>query len=383
MMYAEYLMLFLLALVVSFLLTPFAKRIAVRVGAIDKPDSRKVHNAPIPRLGGIAIIAGFIISIVIGITTLSFKPTGPDGLFADSTQFMGFCLGLAAIIITGILDDIYCLSPKVKILVQSAAAFCISISGTRIQVVSNPFSVNGVSILPDWFSYVLTIMWLIGITNAINLIDGLDGLAAGITTISSLSIFIVSVLLGRWETAVFTAALAGAILGFLPYNFNPAKIFMGDTGATFLGFTLGVISIPGTLKSFTAIAVAVPILALGLPLFDTIFAIVRRARAGKPIMSPDREHLHHRLIDIGLSQKQTVVIMYILSALLGLCAVVLADRGAISAIVLVVSVILFITAGAFFLPLSIFKTNANTSMSTPAYTNKKAKEDNYREDSEK
>jgi UDP-GlcNAc:undecaprenyl-phosphate GlcNAc-1-phosphate transferase len=157
-------------------------------------------------------------------------------------------------------------------------------------------------------------------------------------------------MLGRWEAAVFTAALAGAILGFLPYNFNPAKIFMGDTGSTFLGFTLGVISIPGTLKSFTAIAVAVPLLALGLPLFDTAFAIIRRLRAGKPIMSADRGHLHHRLIDIGLSQKQTVVVMYILSALLGLCAIVLADKGAISAIVLVVSVIVFIIGGAFFIP---------------------------------
>jgi UDP-GlcNAc:undecaprenyl-phosphate GlcNAc-1-phosphate transferase len=189
----------------------------------------------------------------------------------------------------------------------------------------------------------------VGITNAINLIDGLDGLAAGVASISSLSLFFVSMLIGDTlavYTAVVTAALAGSTLGFLPFNFNPAKIFMGETGSAFLGFTLGVISIQGTLKSYAAISIAIPLLVLGLPLYDTLFAIIRRLVTGKPIMQADRGHLHHRLIDMGMSQRQSVVTMYVASGALGLCAIVLADRGAISAIILLLAVAVFVVGGA-------------------------------------
>ncbi|MCX7782004.1 MAG: undecaprenyl/decaprenyl-phosphate alpha-N-acetylglucosaminyl 1-phosphate transferase, partial [Negativicutes bacterium] len=165
---------------------------------------------------------------------------------------------------------------KVKLFFQIAAALAVVFSGTTIDNFTNPFSPTGVSQLSPYISYPLTVVWIVGITNAINLIDGLDGLAAGVSSISSLSLFLVSVIMRDANTAIITAALAGSTLGFLPYNFNPAKIFMGDTGATFLGFTLGALSVQGTMKSYTAIAIAVPVLVLGLPLFDTVFAILRR-----------------------------------------------------------------------------------------------------------
>jgi UDP-GlcNAc:undecaprenyl-phosphate GlcNAc-1-phosphate transferase len=253
----------------------------------------------------------------------------------------------------GLLDDKKALGSKTKLAFQLAAAILVVlISGTRITYVTNPFVPTGTSVLSPFISYPLTIFWLVGITNAINLIDGLDGLAAGVSSISSLSLFFVSILSADLDsaiavyTAVITAALAGSTLGFLPFNFNPAKIFMGETGSAFLGFTLGVISIQGTLKSYTAISIAIPLLVLGLPLFDTLFAIIRRIITGKPIMQADRGHLHHKLIDMGLSQRQSVVIMYTASGALGLCAIVLADRGVLSAIILLLAVSVFVVGGA-------------------------------------
>jgi UDP-GlcNAc:undecaprenyl-phosphate GlcNAc-1-phosphate transferase len=183
-------------------------------------------------------------------------------------------------------------------------------------------------------------------TNAINLMDGLDGLAAGVASISSLSLFLISAIYGLWGTAIITAALAGASLGFLPYNFNPAKIFMGDTGATFLGFSLSFIAIQSTLKTYTAIAIAIPLLVLGLPVFDTAFAILRRLFTGKSIIQADRGHIHHKLIDMGLSHKQSVVVLYTASSALGLCAIVLAEKGALSALFLIIAIAVFVVAGA-------------------------------------
>ena len=191
-----------------------------------------------------------------------------------------------------------------------------------------------------------------GITNAVNLIDGLDGLAAGVSSISSLSLFFVTILRTDLDLskavyiALITAALSGSTLGFLPFNFNPAKIFLGETGAAFLGFILGVISIQGVMKSYAAISIAIPLLVLGLPLFDTTFAIVRRLFSHKSIMQGDRGHLHHRLIDMGLSQRQSVLILYTASATLGLCAIVLADRGTLSAVVMLLAAAIFVIGGA-------------------------------------
>ncbi len=340
----EYIISFVLAFIVAFSFTPIAKKISFSVGAIDVPkDSRRMHNRPIARLGGLAIFAGFIVSLTFGITCtyLSISGIVPD------RQLLGLLAGAVIIVGVGIVDDIKQLGPKIKLLIQIIAALTtVLISGTRIVNITNPFVESGTTQFSDFVSYPLTIIWIVGVTNAINLIDGLDGLAAGVSSISYLSLFFVSLITGDADSAIITVILAGSALGFLPYNFNPAKIFMGDTGATFLGFTLSVVSIQGMLKSYTALSIAVPLLVLGLPLFDTLSTIFRRILNRKPIMQADRGHLHHKLIDMGYSHKQTVLVMYTLSATLGLSAIVLADKGFISAIILVITVAAFVIGGA-------------------------------------
>jgi UDP-GlcNAc:undecaprenyl-phosphate GlcNAc-1-phosphate transferase len=343
----EYIISFAVAFIVAFTATPIVRKIAIKLKAIDIPcKSRNLHNKPIALMGGLAIICGFIISILF--TILSSLLTRNQWLesFRDIT---GLFVGILIILFIGALDDIKHINAKVRLFFQLLAALAvILISNTRIEVITNPFSPVGVTKLSPYISYPLTILWIIGTTNALNLIDGLDGLAAGVASISSLTLFFVSLLtpvVGPFSS-IITAALAGATLGFLPFNFNPAKIFMGSTGAYFLGFALAAVSIEGMFKSYTAISIAIPVLALGLPLFDTVFAVFRRIINKKPVTCADRGHLHHRLIDMGLSQRQSVVILYIASAALGLCAVVLTDRGALSAIILLLLVSAFIIAGA-------------------------------------
>ena len=239
------------------------------------------------------------------------------------------------IVILGIFDDIYALPALPKLLVQIAAALVAVLHGNVIQVLSNPniFSEN-----PYWtlgsLAVPLSVIWIVAITNAVNLIDGLDGLAVGVATISSLTMLVIAMLVSENVVALMMAALAGGCIGFMPYNLNPAKIFMGDTGSTFLGFVLATVSIQGLFKFYTIISFAVPFLMLGLPLFDTCFAILRRLAKGQSPMAPDRSHVHHRLIDMGFNQKQAVAILYVISAILGLSAVVLTTSGALKAMVL-------------------------------------------------
>jgi UDP-GlcNAc:undecaprenyl-phosphate GlcNAc-1-phosphate transferase len=343
----EYVISFVVAFIVAFSSTPIAKKIAFKVGAIDIPkDSRRMHKKPIALVGGLAIFCGFVFSVLF--TVISSKVTGTNWL-ESYRLIVGLLVGAAIVTFIGFIDDAKPLSAKTRLLFQTIAAIStVLISDVRIERVTNPFSPVGVTELSWYISYPLTILWIMGITNAFNFIDGLDGLAAGVSTISSLSLFLVSMLtptVGPFS-AIMTAALTGATLGFLPFNFNPAKIFMGSTGAYFLGFTLATVSIEGMFKSYTAISIAIPILALGLPLFDTIFAILRRLIQGKSIMSADRGHLHHKLIDMGLSHKQSVLVLYLASAVLGLCAIVMADKGALSAIILLITVSVFVIAGA-------------------------------------
>lgn len=366
----EYLITFVLAFIVAFSTTPIVRNLAVKIGAVDVPkDDRRMHTKPIPLMGGAAIITGFIVSLAFDLVTTS-------NLVKPGREILGLLIGIFLIMIEGVLDDVFTLKAKVKLALQLVAAISVVvISDTRIETITNPFSSDPYLNLSPYISYPLTVLWIVGITNAINLIDGLDGLAAGVSSISSLSLFIVSML--RTDilsvelivyTAVITAALAGSTLGFLPFNFNPAKIFMGETGSAFLGFTLGVISIQGTMKSYAAISIAIPLLVLGLPLFDTTFAIIRRLISGKPIMQADRGHLHHRLIDMGLSQKQSVVIMYTASAALGLCAIVLADRGAISAIILLLALSIFIIGGSRYMTDFTSKKSEGNSPTAPENT---------------
>ncbi|MDQ2087678.1 MraY family glycosyltransferase [Herbivorax sp. ANBcel31] len=340
----DYIISFALAFIVAFSSTPIVRRIAFKIGAVDVPkDARRMHKKPIARLGGMAIFSGFIVSLMFGVVSALLDVSG----ILPTRQLLGLLVGVFIIVAIGIIDDVKQLGAKFKLVFQIAAALSVVIiSGTRITTLTNPFASGGVSQLNDVSSYILTILWIVGVTNAINLIDGLDGLAAGVSSISYLSLFFISILNGEASDAIIIAILAGATLGFLPYNFNPAKIFMGDTGSTFLGFTLAVISIQGMMKTYAAFSIAIPLLVLGLPLFDTASTIIRRILKRKPIMEADREHLHHRLIDMGLSQKQSVGVMYTASAALGLCAVVLTDRGVLGAIVLIVSISVFVIAGA-------------------------------------
>lgn len=310
------------ALLISFISTPVVKSIAQRVGAMDIPkDNRRMHHHPIPRMGGLAIFLGFLLSALI------FVPM-------DQAN-RGMLLGAVVIVILGIFDDIYALPALPKLLVQIGAALIAVLHGNVIEVLSNPnlFSEN-----PYWslgsLAIPLSVIWIVAITNAVNLIDGLDGLAVGVATISSLTMLVIAMLVSDGMVALMMAALAGGCIGFMPYNMNPAKIFMGDTGSTFLGFVLAVVSIQGLFKFYTIISFAVPFLMLGLPLFDTCFAILRRLAKGQSPMAPDRSHVHHRLIDMGFSQKQAVAILYVVSAILGLSAVVLTTSGALKAMVL-------------------------------------------------
>lgn len=372
----EYLITFVLAFIVAFSATPIVRMLAFKIGAVDIPkDDRRMHTKPMALMGGAAIITGFIVSLAFDLITTT-------NLLAPGRELLGLLAGIAIIAACGVIDDIKKIRARVKFSFQLAAAISVVlISGTKIERLSNPFGSSPYIELSPIVSYSLTILWIVGITNAINLIDGLDGLAAGVSSISTLSLFFVTILRPDLDasvvvyTAVVTAALAGSTLGFLPYNFNPAKIFMGETGSAFLGFTLGVISIQGTLKSYAAISIAIPLLVLGLPLFDTLSSIARRVKSGKSIAQADRGHLHHKLIDMGLSQRQSVVIMYTASGALGLCAIVLADRGALSAIILLIAVFVFIMGGAKYM-------NDFTNSESPQITEKPEENEKPEKDAE-
>lgn len=303
---------FLISMVLSYLITPSVMKLAWKIGAIDEPgDARRVHKKPMPRLGGLAIYIAFLIA---GLLTLPIKQ--------ESIQ--GILIGATVIVIVGILDDIYNLPAKVKLLGQIAAAGILVLFGIKVQIITNPL---GGMIILGKLAIPATLFWVVGITNTLNFIDGLDGLAAGISAIAAFTMMFVNLSLEQTNGVLVMAILAGAAIGFLPYNFNPAKIFMGDTGAMFLGFVLAAQAVEGAVKSATAIALIVPILALGLPIFDTAFAILRRFVNGKPLMQADKGHVHHRLIAIGLSQRQAVLFMYLISISLGICSLVLARVG--------------------------------------------------------
>jgi len=324
----------IIAAMVSFISTPLVKKLAHKVGAIDIPkDDRRVHKNPIPRLGGLAIYLGFLISVI---------------LFLEIDKAIaGMLFGASIIVVMGVIDDIKSLPAKVKLAIQIIAAYILIKFGVRIDFVSN-FLESGEVVKLGILSVPITIFWIVGITNTVNLIDGLDGLAAGISTIAAITLAYVArvntpLIPNGAETAVLTLVVAGACIGFLPYNFNPAKIFMGDTGSLFLGYILAAISINGSIKGATTLAVVVPVLILGLPIFDTTFAIVRRVCSGRPIMEADKGHLHHRLLSIGLCQKRAVLVLYLISSMLGLSAAFLLNQKYVnSAIMLVITATLVV-----------------------------------------
>ena len=314
---------------ISCAITPLVKWLAGKVGAMDIPkDKRRMHDKPIPRMGGLGIFLGFMISFLV---------------FGEiNTELRGILIGAVVIVVLGIVDDIKTLHALPKFLVQIIAAVIVVVHGCRIE------QVLGWE-MPVWLSYTATVIWIVMITNAVNFIDGLDGLAAGVSAISAGSMLVVALMLvpegNATVSAMVLAAILGGCIGFIPYNFNPASIFMGDTGSTFLGFMLASVSVFGLFKTYAMISFAVPFLVLGLPLFDICFAVIRRLAKGQSPMHADRGHVHHRLIDMGFSQKQAVAISYLITVVLGLCAVVMTDKGEIQALIFLAALVLVGTLG--------------------------------------
>lgn len=340
---------FLLAFIVTFMATPYTIKIAEKIGAVDIPkDKRRMHKKAMPKFGGPAVIGGFLISVIYLLIVMSMEHS--INLFGEeeyATKLLGMLLGILVISIVCVVDDIKTIKPITKLLGQTVAAIIVVAFGVRIGNISIPFF--DVAEMHEAFSIILTIGWIIGVTNAVNLIDGLDGLSSGISVISAISLLIIFVLNGSpLISIVLITALAGALVGFLPFNFTPAKTFIGDTGSNFLGFSLSIISILGVAKTYTMAVIVLPLIVLGLPIFDTLWAIIRRIIKGKSIKAifkADKGHLHHRIVGKGFSQKQAVLILYGISATFGIFAVILLDSGIWKALSFLLMVIVALGIG--------------------------------------
>ncbi len=309
---------FVISTVAAATLTPLVRNAARRRGYVDHAlASRKVHARPVPRLGGVAIVAAFCIGLA---AMLLMDAEAARRMFADRAPVLGLLGGGFLIAAVGVVDDVRGLRARHKLLAQFLVAAVVYAAGYRIEQIANPF---GAPFILGVFALPFTLLWIVGVINALNLIDGLDGLAGGIALIAVASIFCLSVFQGDGLLLLLTAALGGAVLGFLFFNFNPASIFMGDTGSMFLGFVLATTSIRAGYKSTTTVALLVPLVALALPIGDTLLAMGRRAARGVPMFVPDRGHIHHRLLDCGLSQRRAVLVLYAVSACLGVLSLVL------------------------------------------------------------
>jgi UDP-GlcNAc:undecaprenyl-phosphate GlcNAc-1-phosphate transferase len=282
----------------------------MRSGAIDRPNARKMHDRPLPTSGGVAIVAGFLVAA---------------GLVGDDHQMRGqafaaIMVGALLVSLVGLVDDRKDLPAKLKLALQVVATVPLLAAGVTISVVSNPFHPGMIS-LPHWFAAIVTVLWVVGVTNAINLIDGLDGLAAGVSAISCVALAFIALAWGQVAVAVLCAALAGAAVGFLPWNWHPAGVLMGDCGAYFLGYMIASVTVMGAFKMAAAIAIFVPILVLAVPLLDTVLSPVRRFLSGRPAFAADRDHLHHRLIALGLAETRVVALTYAVTAVCGAIAI--------------------------------------------------------------
>ncbi len=325
----RYGLIFLTAAVISFLVSPLTIKLAPKIGAIDVPsDGRRMHSRPIPRFGGLAIFAGTEAALLI------FMHGDP--------KVVAMVIGGVCIYAVGVYDDLRGMSAKVKFALQILCAAVLYIGGLRIEFVKNPFDVNTYIDFAPVVSVILTVLWVVAFTNTVNLIDGLDGLAAGVSSIASACICYCAVLSGQYDVGLAMLAISGGALGFLPFNFSPAKTFMGDSGSLFLGFMIAAGSVYGSTKGATLIATLVPVLVLGVPIFDTAFAIVRRWVNNYPIMGADKGHLHHRIMSTGIGQRRTVLIMYCISAVMGMVAVLIVMRVMIVALILMIVAALMI-----------------------------------------
>lgn len=315
----------LICFIVSLLLTPFIKKFAIKIGATDKPNERKVHKEIMPRMGGLAIYISFILGSYLFIPSY--------------IKVWTIIVGVTIIVIIGMLDDIFCLSAKVKFIGQIIAALVPVIVGIRIDYITVP---SGEVISFGILDIPITLFWIIAITNAINLIDGLDGLAAGVSCIAIITISALSLSMGSPLAPLLGVILLGSTLGFLVFNFHPAKIFMGDTGSLLLGYMISVLSIIGLTKSAAIFSLIIPIIILAVPIIDTTFAIIRRIIRKKPISSPDKFHLHHNLIRLGFTHRQAVILMYLLSGMFSLAAILFTKATIWGASVLIAMLLIFI-----------------------------------------
>ncbi|MEL6545615.1 MAG: MraY family glycosyltransferase [Myxococcota bacterium] len=310
------------------------KFIAIRIGAMDTSanSNRKVHASPVPRLGGIAIAAGFFLPLI----GLTFVDSEVGRIFMlDAIKVWGLFLGGAAIVTLGVFDDVFGANAKQKFVVQFAVASALYFLGFQIGVISTPFDFR---LELGALSYLITVLWIVGIINAMNLIDGLDGLAAGVALVAAVGTFIAAALNGNILMMLFMSALSGSLLSFLVFNFNPARIFMGDTGSMFLGYVLAVTSVQTNTKGAATVAFLIPVLAVGLPIMDTFLAMGRRAYRGRPMFAADKEHLHHQLLDLGLSHRAAVLVLWGMAALLGVAALLVSQlTGVYAALVLVLA----------------------------------------------
>jgi UDP-GlcNAc:undecaprenyl-phosphate GlcNAc-1-phosphate transferase len=323
-------MMALMALLISLILVPFVAKLAIKIGAVDKPNERKVHTKIMPRMGGLAIYLSFF-----AVLFLSHEMT---------MQHIGLLTGGTVLVLVGIIDDKTDMPAKIKLLGQIFAACIVVAAGVRVEFMTN-FILGGVFPLYI-FSVPFTVLWIVAITNAVNLIDGLDGLAAGTSIIAAATMAISGYATGQTEMASMALILIGASLGFLKYNFHPAKIFMGDTGSMFLGYNLSVLAIMGFTKSFTVLSLVTPILVLAIPILDTLFAIIRRKMNNKPIFKPDKNHLHHCLLNYGFSHRNTVLIIYAVSAVLALCGLIMTYLNPAQGMCLLVVISVIIIYGA-------------------------------------
>lgn len=321
---SSYALAFMEALVVTLVLTPIVRAGALRAGLVYMPNSRTVHRQPMPVLGGIAIFVGFMVVVLHRV-----------GLGRD---VLGLLAGAAVVFAVGVRDDIRELRPLPKFAGQIVAAIVAVYLGVRIEFVTNPFGPGMIYL--GWWGIPVTFFWILALTNVVNFLDGLDGLAAGVSSIAAFALFCVAAARGQAFAATLAIALAGSAVGFLPFNFNPAKIFMGDAGAMFLGFAIAVISVEGALKGAATIALAIPMFALGVPIIDTAFAIARRVHNGTPFYQADRDHIHHRLLARGFSHRGAVVLIYLVSGVLASFAVLMARVHAVATLYLAVVIAL-------------------------------------------
>ncbi len=310
----NYLFAFLCAFIIVYFLIPQLKKIAIKIDFVDRPTTRKMHKKPIPHLASVGIFLGFVI-------TYSIFTREIDG------KSLALLIGSLMILSIGIVDDWYKTKQKEfpvlpKFIIQVGAAILAYQSGVVFYGFTNPITHEHI-LLPVLLQFLLSVIWIFGVTTVINFIDGLDGLAGGISAISAITLFIVALAKGQLNSALMSIILTGVLVGYLRYNKQPAQIFMGDAGATFIGYILGVIALDGAFKQATLLSLLIPILALGVPIFDNIFVVIKRLLEGKPIYKADRSQIHYRLLSSGLKPKQVVTFLYIVSVSLGLFSIVI------------------------------------------------------------